>query len=47
VVTVVSLMAAVVTDSPNWYWNIPLGMALGSAWGLVTWPVYMRMGGRR
>jgi hypothetical protein len=42
-VTLISLIAAMVTEDPNWYWNIPLGMAAGSAWGLLAWPVYRKL----
>jgi predicted ABC-type sugar transport system permease subunit len=41
--TAVSLVAAVVTQNPNWVWNIPLGMLVGSLVGLVAWSIVQRV----
>ena len=38
-VTFFSLIAAAITDNPNWPMNIPLGLAVGASWGLLSWNI--------
>ena len=39
-VTFFSLIAAAITDNPNWPMNIPLGIAVGASWGLLSWNIW-------
>lgn len=38
-VMVQSLIIAAIIRNPNWPMNIPIGLAIGAAFGLISWPL--------
>ena len=37
-----AVIFGLIGDNPNWPWNIPLGLALGYAGGVILWPIVRR-----
>lgn len=38
-----AVVLGLLTDNPNWPWNIPFGLALGYVAGLLLWPLVHRL----